>query len=127
MEISKKAIKRRERRMNFYRQIGAACVVCGQTEPLFLDFHHVGTKRAKISTLLNRSIDAPLSNWPRLLQAELRECVPLCVMCHRKVHGGWIELTEEQKARRVEWGSLLSHATQLSQDALFALPQSYAV
>lgn len=94
------------RKNNFYQNLGAACVVCGQTEPLFLDFHHVGVKKFKISTLLNRSLSAPYSNWPRLLQAELAECVPLCVLCHRKIHAGWLELTKEQLERRVDFQNL---------------------
>lgn len=102
---TKRKQRRMDRKMNFYLRLGAACVVCGQTEPLYLDFHHIEPKRHKISTLLNRSLSAPLSNWPRLLAEELRRCVPLCVLCHRKVHAGWLTLTDEQKAKRVEWGS----------------------
>lgn len=99
---NKKAAKRRDKKALFYARLGAACVVCGQTEPLYLDFHHVGKKAFKISALLNRSLSAPLSNWPHLLKAELAECVPLCVLCHRKLHAGHIALTEEQRGKRVE-------------------------
>lgn len=98
---NKKKEVRENRKANFYLRLGAACAVCGQTEPLYLDFHHVGVKRWKISTLLARSLSAPLSNWPHLLKAELAECVPLCVLCHRKLHAGVITLTEEQKNKRV--------------------------
>lgn len=63
-----------------------SCLVCGESTPECLDFHHVdGEKYGNISTIVNRwSVDR--------FKKELEKCVVLCANCHRKVHSGRIEI-----------------------------------
>lgn len=100
--------KRKERtacrRKAFWNAVNVRCVVCGEAEPMFIDFHHVEKKQWKIGFLVNRALYAPLSNWPALLQQELAKTVPLCVLCHRRLHHGVVALTAEQKATRPTLG-----------------------
>ncbi len=80
------------RRQVFWDAVPHTCVNCGENDPLLIDFHHIGPKHFAISTALNRAVYAPYSQWPLLLHAELQNVVPLCVVCHRKYHGGLITL-----------------------------------
>lgn len=63
-----------------------ACKVCGETEPVCLEFHHLdpATKDLAISQMMSYT-------WERI-QEEIQKCVCLCSNCHRKVHIGKIIL-----------------------------------
>ena len=58
-----------------------ACVRCGESDPICLDFHHrdEGTKHLAIA--------AAVRKWPlkRVMQ-EIEKCDILCANCHRKLH-----------------------------------------
>ena len=56
------------------------CVICGEKEPICLDFHHkVGSeKKFKIAKAESKS-------WENIMK-ELEKCVILCSNCHRKLH-----------------------------------------
>jgi hypothetical protein len=54
------------------------CVDCGETDPLVLEFDHVGTKRGQISTMV---WNVGLST----LEAEIAECELRCCNCHRRI------------------------------------------
>lgn len=105
MKTEKQKEKRKQinntRRSKFWSLINVRCVVCKESDPLLIDFHHVGPKKFRLSRLLSCSINAPLSSWPTSLISELRQCVPLCVVCHRRLHGGILTLTEEQAGARI--------------------------
>jgi hypothetical protein len=88
------------RRKAFWNSINVACVVCGEREPIFIDFHHVDKKQWQVGFLLNRAIKGPQSLWPQLLEQELVKTIPLCCMCHRRFHHGLVALSEEQLAMR---------------------------
>ena len=62
------------------------CVVCGESENVCLDFHHLdpNMKDFSIATSMGR-------NWSAI-EEELKKCVVLCANCHRKVHANIIEL-----------------------------------
>ena len=86
-----------ERRRLFWEYLGPKCCVCGESDSLFLDFHHfTGNKTDSISNLLNKSIESPRSIWPRILETELYDTTPLCVICHRKLHAGRIKLSKKK-------------------------------
>ena len=62
------------------------CVDCGESEPLVLEFDHVGAKEADIAYLVQRR------SWKRILE-EIAKCEVRCANCHRKVtaqRGGWL-------------------------------------
>ena len=64
------------------------CQSCGEIHPpCCMDLHHVDPtdKKYEISFLKkNGSI--------QLLEEELKKCVCLCALCHRKLHAGLLEL-----------------------------------
>lgn len=62
------------------------CESCGETDPVVLEFHHVGEKDMAIAEMVTRitSIDR--------LEEELRKCRVLCSNCHRRLTAkerGW--------------------------------------
>lgn len=55
------------------------CEMCGQSNPDYLDFHHIDkTNKRSIGQLKNCS-------WERI-KVEIDKCIVLCVYCHRKEH-----------------------------------------
>jgi predicted HNH restriction endonuclease len=64
------------------------CIICGESEPVCLDFHHINSedKEFTISKHRNRN-----KEW---LLTEINKCVCLCANCHRKVHAGIINLED---------------------------------
>lgn len=60
----------------------SGCKVCGEREPVVLDFHHLDpkSKDREVPHLIGYSIER--------LRQEIRKCVVLCANCHRKVHAG---------------------------------------
>lgn len=72
----------------FVRQylLSHACVDCGETDPVVLEFDHVrGKKRANISKLKKISLEA--------VKNEIKKCVVRCANCHRR-----------KTAKQFNWG-----------------------
>ena len=71
------------------------CVVCGETEPCCLDFHHVdsSTKVMTVSRLAHGTHAWSDRGLVRLKQ-EMAKCVVVCANCHRKLHAGLIEAVQ---------------------------------
>jgi len=62
------------------------CAQCGQTDPVVLEFHHIGGKDMAISEMITR-----VSSVDRL-QEELQKTMVLCANCHRRITAqerGW--------------------------------------
>jgi len=53
------------------------CVDCGETDPVVLEFDHIGPK------LFNIGQDLPYRSWPSIL-AEIEKCEVVCANCHRR-------------------------------------------
>lgn len=66
------------------------CSLCGEKEPVCLDFHHLFNKQIEISTLASRQW-----SWDRV-EAEIEKCVVVCANCHRKIHGGLIKVNTDR-------------------------------
>lgn len=78
----KKANKRNREWLAEYKKT-CSCVICGENEPICLDFHHIIPKPGrsnKPSYLVYR-----IHSLGKL-QEKIKECIPLCSNCHRKVH-----------------------------------------
>lgn len=62
------------------------CSVCGETDPVVLEFHHRGEKDFAIADLIGNS--ASLDS----LIAEINKCDVVCANCHRRItveERGW--------------------------------------
>jgi hypothetical protein len=70
----------RRRNAAFVRSILAAtpCIDCRETDPLVLDFDHVGEKTRNVSRLV--TIEASLDR----LRREIDQCEVRCANCHRR-------------------------------------------
>lgn len=72
-----------------YREFkeNAECIICGETAPFVLEFHHVdpATKTGNVSRMVKDGY-----SWDVVL-AEIKKCVVVCGNDHRKIHAGWIE------------------------------------
>ena len=67
---------------------GTACVDCGNSDPVVLEFDHVrGIKKYDISSLIRRGYSVAT------VQSEIDKCEVRCANCHRKVtyerEGSW--------------------------------------
>lgn len=67
----------------FIQESKDKCIICGETEKICLDFHHLRDKKDNI---------AFVHNYGSMKRAkeEVSKCVVLCSNCHRKVHAGII-------------------------------------
>ena len=80
------AADRRNIRILWGRLGQAACVDCGITDALLLQFDHVESKTRDIASLVRSGCNS------RRLIAELNKCEVRCANCHRRrtaTHGGW--------------------------------------
>ncbi len=64
------------------RSVG--CLMCGESDPVVLDFHHRGNvkKDDHVMRMAGRRISI------ERVKTELEKCVVLCANCHRRVHAG---------------------------------------
>ena len=65
----------RKRALEYLRE--HPCVDCGETDPVVLQFDHVGQKRANIARMLTDSF-----TW-RQIELEIEKCEIRCGNCHR--------------------------------------------
>jgi hypothetical protein len=64
------------------------CTDCGESDPLVLEFDHLGDKRFSISIGMRKK------SWDAVL-AEIEKCEVVCANCHRKrtaLRGGFARL-----------------------------------
>lgn len=65
---------------------GGKCAICGLSDdPVAYDFHHVDPVQKDFQ------LSSKIVSWARACQ-EAAKCVMLCVICHRKLHLGMVEL-----------------------------------
>lgn len=66
------------------------CIICGETEPCCLDFHHLNPnkKDANVGSLLSNNIETLIN--------EIRKCILVCKNCHAKIHKYGVD-TEDDK------------------------------
>ena len=78
------------------------CVDCGETDPVVLEFDHVGEKTASISVLLSQTATR------KAIDAEIARCEVVCTNCHRRrtaYRAGW------RRASHGAAGAPLPHST----------------
>ena len=78
--------KRQKNQTEWLYSLKTQCIICGESEPVCLDFHHKdpNDKDFTIGKHRNKSREH--------LQLEINKCVCLCANCHRKVHAGIYDL-----------------------------------
>ena len=62
-----------------YKQ-SKSCAVCGETESVCLDLHHIDPSEKEFSIAQARHFSL------KRLQKEIQKCVVVCANCHRKIH-----------------------------------------
>ncbi len=73
------------------------CCLCGESNPICLDFHHVIQEEK--SDWIHRLISL---NSRKKLEIELRKCAVVCSNCHRKIHAGIIENPIDKQLKDVK-------------------------
>lgn len=87
LNIYKAQVARRIKRVrDWQNSLKTPCIVCGEKEPVCIDWHHIDPKTKSFT------IGASFSKAKKLILAEIQKCVCLCSNCHRKVHNGKINL-----------------------------------
>lgn len=76
------------RQLNFIRSLKKPCIVCGESEPVCIDFHHLDPATKEFDVTLKRS------KAKAKILAEAVKCVCLCSNCHRKFHAGLLDISE---------------------------------
>jgi len=64
------------------------CVLCDETEPYCLDFHHLNGKDkvSNVSSMVAQKVSVTK------LKKEINKCVCVCANCHRKIHIGLLKV-----------------------------------
>lgn len=77
---------RRSEIREFVKSQKFPCIVCEESDPVVIDFHHrePGGKDFNVANGFRYSLER--------VKAEIEKCVTLCANCHRKVHAGSISL-----------------------------------
>lgn len=82
--------RRRRERLEYVNRLKAAagCKICGESDPIVLDFHHVdpSTKILPLSHMVARRRSY------EVIDAEVAKCVVLCANHHRWVEAGTVAL-----------------------------------
>ena len=74
----------RQRVASFIQSEKYPCIVCGEDDPVVLDWHHIDP--ATKSDAVARCRTFPLA------KAEIAKCTCLCANCHRRHHAGTIDI-----------------------------------
>lgn len=80
-------LERRRRNKKFiqYFKSRHSCKICGESEPVCLDFHHINGKKE------NNIADASGWSMDRLM-SEINKCVLVCANCHRLLHANIVTM-----------------------------------
>lgn len=80
------ATRYQDRQSEWLKTMKTPCIVCGESEPVAIDFHHINPNEKEFTIGQHRGKNR---EW---LSQEIAKCVCLCANCHRKVHAGLINL-----------------------------------
>lgn len=84
----KEAVKRQKEQTEWLYSLKKECLICGETEPICLDFHHKDPDEKDFTIGKHRN-----KSKENLLK-EIEKCVCVCANCHRKIHAGIINLKD---------------------------------
>ena len=92
MGICKDCEKERNRRKHEHKKEilqelkSVGCCVCGEKELCCLDFHHIDQEHKEFN------MGSALNKTDGKIVAEATKCVVVCSNCHRKIHGGVLNI-----------------------------------
>ena len=84
-EVVSKAVERGRHHREWFRQLKLtmSCCVCGEDDPVCLDFHHIDPNEKDFELGGSSSKVGKKS-----IINEINKCACLCANCHRKAHAG---------------------------------------
>lgn len=85
-EHEKKKDRNDKRKVLVNRLKMGNCVVCGESEPCCLDFHHIDSEHKEFT------IGSANNKTEKKILQEIAKCVVVCSNCHRKIHNGLIDI-----------------------------------
>lgn len=80
--------RRIKRVREWQNSLKTPCIICGESEPVCIDWHHIDPSTKSFT------IGANFSKARNLILEEIQKCVCLCANCHRKVHNGKLKLSD---------------------------------
>lgn len=81
-------LRRQKKQSEWLNSQKTPCIICGESEPICIDFHHINPSEKEFTIGKNRNRG---KEW---LLTEIQKCVCVCSNCHRKIHAGLINLEE---------------------------------
>lgn len=81
-------IRRITRVREWQNSLKTACIVCGETDPVCLDWHHIDPNTKDFT------IGRSFSLARKTILSEIEKCICLCANCHRKVHAQHLDLND---------------------------------
>ena len=87
------ALRRQDKKGKWLNSLKTPCIICGESEPYCIDFHHINPDDKKFTIGASRGLSESR------IKQEIAKCVCLCSNCHRKVHAGKINLEEYVEIR----------------------------
>ena len=95
---------RQQLKNDYIEKMGGGCARCGYSEFIAaLDFHHTEDKEGQISVLMGHAIPALKPEKLAALEQELAKCILLCTNCHRGLHAGMWQMSEETYIKRTRF------------------------
>lgn len=82
------AARRQKEQTEWIYSLKKECLICGENEPVCLDFHHKDPNEKDFTIGKHRN-----KSKENLLK-EIEKCVCVCANCHRKIHAGIINLED---------------------------------
>ena len=82
------AARRQREQTEWLYSLKKECLICGENEPVCLDFHHKDPNEKDFTIGKHRN-----KSKENLLK-EIEKCVCVCANCHRKIHAGIINLRD---------------------------------
>jgi len=89
--ISNKSIRLINRTFIFDYLMKNPCVVCGETDPVVLEFDHLKNKKIEVAKLINNSSIKKITE-------EINKCQVLCSNCHKRKtakHQNWFKYLKQ--------------------------------